>query len=51
VNPRILWIGNPGNPAGQTTSRKVIDHWVKQNPQTLFAVDESYLPFASEDSL
>ncbi len=42
---RIVWICNPNNPTGQSVSAQVILDWLEQFPQTVFALDESYIEF------
>ncbi|QAR33454.1 aminotransferase class I/II-fold pyridoxal phosphate-dependent enzyme [Geovibrio thiophilus] len=41
----LCFICNPNNPTGGTTARAVLLEMIKTNPQTMFAVDESYMPF------
>lgn len=48
---RIVWICNPNNPTGAAIDSSVLKRWVQRYPETLFVVDESYLPFADLDSI
>ncbi len=43
---RIVWICNPNNPTGQSSSPEVILDWATRYPETVFVVDESYIDFA-----
>jgi L-threonine-O-3-phosphate decarboxylase len=45
--PRVAFLCNPNNPTGTTISPDDIAAWVARNPQTVFVVDEAYLPFAA----
>ncbi len=38
----IVWLGNPNNPDGKTTSKENIERFCKQNPGTCLVVDEAY---------
>lgn len=40
---KLVWIGNPNNPDGKYFSVEVIEMWCKQNPNTVFIIDEAYL--------
>ena len=42
----LVWICNPNNPTGQSVTRERLVGWLKNNPQTLFVVDEAYIEFA-----
>lgn len=41
----LCFICNPNNPTGRTMPRSEILEMLKSSPQTLFVVDESYMPF------
>lgn len=41
----LSFICNPGNPTGRTTARNDLLALINDNPQTMFVVDESYMPF------
>ena len=43
--PRLVFVCNPNNPTGNVISLEVIAGWAKENPETLFVVDEAYLKF------
>ncbi|MEM9367947.1 MAG: 5,6-dimethylbenzimidazole synthase [Planctomycetota bacterium] len=42
----LVWICNPNNPCGTSRDRKEIEELARDNPSTVFAVDESYIEFA-----
>ncbi len=43
LNPNsMLWLGNPNNPDGTITSLKIIKELCKNNPNTIFVIDEAY---------
>ncbi len=41
-NNNLIWLGNPNNPDGRTTSADEIDTFCRLYPRTLFIVDEAY---------
>ncbi|MBN1768582.1 MAG: aminotransferase class I/II-fold pyridoxal phosphate-dependent enzyme [Prolixibacteraceae bacterium] len=41
-NNKLVWLGNPNNPDGRTTSTNEIDALCRLHPKTLFIVDEAY---------
>lgn len=41
-NNKLVWLGNPNNPDGSTTSTNEIDALCRLHPKTLFIVDEAY---------
>src|SRR5208282_5473406 len=41
----LLWLCNPNNPTGRLWSRRELLDWVDTHPETVFAVDEAFLPF------
>lgn len=45
--PQLVFLCNPNNPTGTVLPVERIAEWACQNPQTLFIVDEAYLPFTS----
>jgi threonine-phosphate decarboxylase len=45
VNADVCFICNPNNPAGTTLSRDTLIHMINSYPETIFVVDESYMPF------
>jgi histidinol-phosphate aminotransferase len=47
LRPRIVFLCNPNNPTGAFLSLALIGLWARQHPETLFVVDEAYLPFAA----
>jgi L-threonine-O-3-phosphate decarboxylase len=44
--PRLVFLCNPNNPTGTYLGVDTIVAWAVALPQTLFIVDEAYLPFA-----
>jgi L-threonine-O-3-phosphate decarboxylase len=47
LKPRLVFLCNPNNPTGIYLSADIIAAWAEGVPQTLFIVDEAYLPFVS----
>ncbi|WP_430816612.1 pyridoxal phosphate-dependent aminotransferase [Carboxylicivirga sp. RSCT41] len=45
----LFWLCNPNNPTGQVYSQTLLLDLVKNNPQTLFVIDEAYADFCIED--
>lgn len=45
----IFWLCNPNNPSGQLIKAEPLKKLIKNNPQTLFVVDEAYMDFCLED--
>jgi threonine-phosphate decarboxylase len=45
--PRLAFVCNPNNPTGAVIARAVIAAWARRHPQTVFVVDEAYLPLPS----
>jgi L-threonine-O-3-phosphate decarboxylase len=46
LTPRVVFVCNPNNPTGTYLPVNTIVAWAEALPQTLFVVDEAYLPFA-----
>jgi threonine-phosphate decarboxylase len=46
----LVWLGNPNNPTGQLWPPGVLAPWVEAHPQTLFVVDEAFLPFRPDET-
>ncbi|WP_419655756.1 CobD: threonine-phosphate decarboxylase [Desulfosarcina variabilis str. Montpellier] len=44
----LVFLCNPNNPTGSMVSREAIDALCRALPKTMFVIDESYLPFASQ---
>ncbi|MEM7314949.1 MAG: 5,6-dimethylbenzimidazole synthase, partial [Planctomycetota bacterium] len=42
----LVWICNPNNPCGSSRDRKLIEELARNQPETIFAIDESYIDFA-----
>jgi len=42
VRPQLVWLGNPNNPDGRLYAAKEIEEQLRQNPDTVFVVDEAY---------
>ena len=47
LQPRLMFICNPNNPTGAHLPVETIAAWTAQHPETLFIVDEAYLPFVA----
>jgi Aminotransferase class I and II len=47
LTPRLVFLCNPNNPTGIYLTVDMIAAWAEGFPQTLFIVDEAYLPFAA----
>jgi threonine-phosphate decarboxylase len=45
----LMWLCNPNNPTGQVYSQSVLKELLKNNPQTLFIIDEAYADFCLQD--
>jgi len=45
LQPRLTFICNPNNPTGTLLPVDCIADWAARHPDTLFVVDEAYLPF------
>ena len=45
----VVYLINPHNPTGQLLTRDYIGRLAKNNPNTLFVIDEAYMEFASTD--
>jgi len=45
LSPRLVFLCNPNNPTGHYVAPDEFAPLVKRAPQTLFVVDEAYLPF------
>ncbi len=45
LQPRLMFICNPNNPTGMHLPIDAISDWAARHPDTLFVVDEAYLPF------
>jgi histidinol-phosphate aminotransferase len=50
LQPRLMFICNPNNPTGTHLPIAAIAAWATRHPDTLFVVDEAYLPFVSGPS-
>lgn len=42
----LVWLCNPNNPTGEARDREQIERLARNHPETLFAIDESYIEFA-----
>ncbi len=47
LRPRLVFLCNPNNPTGAVVAADTIADWARQHRQTLFVIDEAYLPFAT----
>ncbi len=50
TNAQVVFLCNPNNPTGILLEREVIAYLVRRFPDTLFVVDESYLPFVETNT-
>lgn len=39
---RLIWLCNPNNPTGEVREKEVLTACIKQNPQCIFVMDQSY---------
>lgn len=39
---RLIWLCNPNNPTGEVREKEVLTAYIKQNPQRIFIMDQSY---------
>ena len=39
---RLIWLCNPNNPTGELREKEVLTACIKQNPQRIFIMDQSY---------
>lgn len=39
---RLIWLCNPNNPTGEVREKEVLTARIKQNPQRIFVMDQSY---------
>jgi threonine-phosphate decarboxylase len=46
----LVWLCNPNNPTGRLWPRGVLRPWLEAHPRTLFVLDESFLPFRSDEA-
>ena len=44
----LVFICNPNNPTGALVAKELLNHLIQSCPDTIFVVDESYLPFAQD---
>ncbi len=51
VRPHLVFLCNPNNPTGTVLPPEVIAAWTRQHSDTLFVVDEAYLPFTTLESV
>lgn len=47
----LCWICNPNNPDGSVIGRERLLHFIQENPQTLFVIDQVYADFYPEKLL
>lgn len=50
LQPRLMFICNPNNPTGTYLPVNCLVDWATRHPDTLFVVDEAYLPFVAGPS-
>lgn len=46
-----VWLCNPNNPTGQITQYDLLINTIKENPETLFIIDQSYSAYTTEKTL
>lgn len=46
--PSLVWLGNPNNPDGKILSKDSIEFFCKNNPETLFIIDEAYVDLSDK---
>ncbi|TAJ10743.1 aminotransferase class I/II-fold pyridoxal phosphate-dependent enzyme [Marinilabiliaceae bacterium JC017] len=46
----LLWLCNPNNPTGQLYGKDLLKKLIKNNPQTIFIIDEAYSDFTLEQT-
>lgn len=49
VGRGLYFICNPNNPTGEICPREHLPKFFRDNPETLFVVDESYMPFVLDE--
>lgn len=47
----MIWLCNPNNPTGGVVQKKTLVKAIKENPETVFVIDQSYGFFTKEDLL
>jgi threonine-phosphate decarboxylase len=45
----IIWLCNPNNPTGRLWPAGALVPWIESKPQTVFVVDEAFLPFREDE--
>ena len=45
---RLIWLCNPNNPTGEVREKEALTACIKQNPQRIFIIDQSYEFFTQE---
>ena len=45
---KAVWLGNPNNPDGKTTSRETIEQFCVNNPDTILIIDEAYADLCAD---
>lgn len=45
---QLVFFGNPNNPDGKIFSAVYLEQWLKNNPSTVFVVDEAYIDFVKD---
>jgi histidinol-phosphate aminotransferase len=46
--PQVVFLCNPNNPTGVFLPPERLVAWARMRPQTLFVIDEAYLPFTAQ---
>lgn len=50
-NKDVVWVCNPNNPTGQVVEHDILSGIIKENPKTLFIVDQSYSAYTPKKTL
>ncbi len=48
---KIVFLCNPNNPTGQVIDREILAYLLQRFRETLFVIDESYMPFVQSEDL
>jgi threonine-phosphate decarboxylase len=46
----LVWLANPNNPTGRLWAPGRLGSWMEAHPQTVFVVDEAFLPFRQDEA-
>lgn len=51
TDPQVVYIVHPNNPTGQLFDMASLEHAIRQNPASLFIIDEAYIEFSKENTM